>query len=202
MTGSVGRRSPLVALLSANITSQTVRTTDPVMVRLLADEETGQPVRIPLVEGQSARGLRTAISRAAGNRGMSVETVAGKGFVGMKKVDQPRHRQRGSNRRLAPVRDGRGERASTTDSRWRSSCRRQTISASSLSRSSSRSAHLIPNTPSSPVSERPDSRKEATSAGPSRSDNVAIGCARRLRAGRYEKVSPEPTLASPRDFSA
>jgi hypothetical protein len=185
MTGSVGRRSPLVALLSANITSQTVRTTDPVMVRLLAEEETGQPVRIPLVEGQSARGLRTAISRAAGNRGMSVETVAGKGFVGMKKVDQPRQAKR---QQPAPgAGQGRsGERASTTDRRWRSSCRRQTISASSLSRSSSRSAHLIPNTPSSPVSERPDSRKEATSAGPSRSDNVAIGCARRLRAGRYE----------------
>ncbi len=34
-----------------------------------------------LVEGQSARGLRTAISRAATSRGLTVETVKGDGFV-------------------------------------------------------------------------------------------------------------------------
>jgi hypothetical protein len=45
------------------------------------------------VEGQSARGLRTAISRAAGSRGLSVETVEGDGFVAVRKTDEPRTRK-------------------------------------------------------------------------------------------------------------
>ena len=60
---------------------QKARKTDPAMVALLAEVETARPVRVPLVEGQSARGLRTAISPAASSRGMSVETVEGDGFV-------------------------------------------------------------------------------------------------------------------------
>jgi hypothetical protein len=72
---------------------QKTRTTDPAMVALLAEVDAGQPVRVPLVQGQSARGLRTAISRAAGSRGINVETVAGDGFVAVKKVDQPRPRK-------------------------------------------------------------------------------------------------------------
>ena len=63
------------------------------------------------------------------------------GFEGVKKVDQ-RGGQRVGNRRLALVRDGGGDGASRTGRCWRSSCRRQTISASSLSRLSSRSVHL------------------------------------------------------------
>ena len=55
-----------------------------------AEIATGQPVRVPLVEGQSARGLRTAISRAATSHGMTVETVEGDGFVAVKKTDEPR----------------------------------------------------------------------------------------------------------------
>jgi hypothetical protein len=47
------------------------------MAAVLAEVETDQPVRVPLVEGQSARGLRTAISRAATSRGLTVETVEG-----------------------------------------------------------------------------------------------------------------------------
>jgi hypothetical protein len=50
-------------------------------------------VRVPLVEGQSARGLRTAISRAATSRGLSVETVEGEGFVAVRKTDEPRARK-------------------------------------------------------------------------------------------------------------
>jgi hypothetical protein len=69
------------------------RKTDPAMVALLAEITTGQPVRVPLVEGQSARGLRTAISRAASSRGMPVETVEGDGFVAVRKVDEPRTRK-------------------------------------------------------------------------------------------------------------
>ncbi len=48
---------------------------------------TGQPVQVPLVEGQSALGLRTAISRAATSRGLTVETVEGDGFVAVRKTD-------------------------------------------------------------------------------------------------------------------
>jgi hypothetical protein len=51
------------------------------------------PVRVPLVEGQSARGLRTAISRAATGRGMTVETGEGDGFVAVRKADEPRSRK-------------------------------------------------------------------------------------------------------------
>jgi hypothetical protein len=72
---------------------QKSRKTDPVMVALLAEVESGRPVRVPLVEGQSARGLRTAISRAATSRGISVETVEGEGFVAVKKTDEPRARK-------------------------------------------------------------------------------------------------------------
>jgi hypothetical protein len=67
--------------------------TDPAMTALLAEIATGQPVRVPLVEGQSARGLRAAISRAASSRGMTVETVEGDGFVAVRKVDAPRARK-------------------------------------------------------------------------------------------------------------
>ena len=72
---------------------QKARKTDPAMAALLAEIDTGQPVRVPLVEGQSARGLRTAISRAAASRGMSVETVEGEGFVAVRKADEPRVRK-------------------------------------------------------------------------------------------------------------
>ncbi len=72
---------------------QKARKTDPAMVALLTEVAAGRPVRVPLVEGQSARGLRTAISRAAGSRGLSVETVAGEGFVAVKKTDEPRSRK-------------------------------------------------------------------------------------------------------------
>jgi hypothetical protein len=69
------------------------RKTDPAMLALLAEVETGRPVRVPLFEGQSARGLRTAISRAATSRGLSVETVEGDGFVAVRKVDESRTRR-------------------------------------------------------------------------------------------------------------
>jgi hypothetical protein len=72
---------------------QKARKTDPAMAALLAEIATGQPVRVPLVEGQGTRGLRTAISRAATSRGLSVETVEGDGFVAVRKVDEPRARK-------------------------------------------------------------------------------------------------------------
>jgi len=81
---------------------QTTRKTDPAMLALLTEFEAGRPVRVPLVEGQSARGLRTAISRAATSRGLSVETVIGEGFVAVRKVNEPRTREG----RQAPTGDG------------------------------------------------------------------------------------------------
>jgi len=72
---------------------QKTRKTDPAMVALLAEVEGGHPVRVPLVEGQSARGLRTAISRAATSRGLTVETFEGDGFVAVRKLDEPRTRK-------------------------------------------------------------------------------------------------------------
>ena len=72
---------------------QKTRKTDPAMLALLTEVETGRPVRVPLVDGQSARGLRTAISRAATSRGLTVETVAGDGFVAVRKSDEPRTRK-------------------------------------------------------------------------------------------------------------
>jgi hypothetical protein len=59
-------------------------------------------VRVPLVEGQSARGLRTAISRTAESRGLTVETVEGEGFVAVRKVEEPRPRKG----KQAPSTDG------------------------------------------------------------------------------------------------
>jgi len=45
------------------------------------------------VERQIARGLRTAITRAATSRGLSVETIEGEGFVAVKKRDANRKGQ-------------------------------------------------------------------------------------------------------------
>ena len=50
-------------------------------------------MQVPLVEGQSGRGLRTAISRAVASHGLSVEAVGGDGFVAVRKVDEPRARK-------------------------------------------------------------------------------------------------------------
>jgi hypothetical protein len=63
------------------------------MTELLNELEVGRTMRVSLEEGQSARGLRVAISRAATNRGLSVETLEGDDFVAVRKVDQPRGRR-------------------------------------------------------------------------------------------------------------
>jgi hypothetical protein len=72
---------------------QKARKTDPAMAALLDEVAAGRPVRVPLVEGQGARGLRVAISRAATSLGLSVETVEGDGFVAVRKSDEPRSRK-------------------------------------------------------------------------------------------------------------
>jgi hypothetical protein len=93
MPVKIGTFGPLSEAEFTELRQQKVRKTDPAMAALLAEIATGQPVRVPLVEGQSARGLRTAISRAASSRGLSVETVEGDGFVAVRKVDEARSRK-------------------------------------------------------------------------------------------------------------
>jgi hypothetical protein len=85
-----------------------MRAKNPAMDSLLDAVATGQPLRVPLTGGQSARGLRVAISRAANGRGLSVETVEGDGFVAVRKVDEPRSRRsRPASSDGAPRRRGR-----------------------------------------------------------------------------------------------
>ena len=86
MPVKIGSFEPLSEDEFHALRQQKARKTDPAMVALLAEVESGRPVRVPLVEGQSARGLRTAISRAATSRGLNVETVEGEGFVAVRKV--------------------------------------------------------------------------------------------------------------------
>jgi hypothetical protein len=93
MPVKIGTFGPLSEAEFTELRQQKARKTDPAMAALLAEIATGQPVRVPLVEGQSARGLRTAISRAATSRGMTVETVEGDGFVAVRKADEPRTRK-------------------------------------------------------------------------------------------------------------
>jgi len=91
MPVTIGSFEPLAEEEFTALRQQKARKTDPAMVALLAEVAAGRPVRVPLVEDQSARGLRTAISRAAGSRGLSVETVAGEGFVAVRKSDDMSH---------------------------------------------------------------------------------------------------------------
>jgi len=93
MPVKIGTFGPLSEAEFTELRQQKVRKTDPAMSALLAEIVTGQPVRVPLVDGQSARGLRTAISRAATSRGLSVETVEGDGFVAVRKADEARTRK-------------------------------------------------------------------------------------------------------------
>ena len=93
MPVKIGTFGPLSEAEFTELRQLKARKTDPAMAALLAEIATGQPVRVPLVEGQSARGLRTAISRAATSRGLSVETVEGDGFVAVRKADEPRTRK-------------------------------------------------------------------------------------------------------------
>lgn len=91
-------------------------TSNPAMVELLNEVETGRPVRVPLVDGQSARGLRTAISRAAGSRGITVETLEGDGFVAVRKVDAPRTKKQAPGALVQGKRRGRPPKRRESDS--------------------------------------------------------------------------------------
>ena len=66
---------------------------NPLIEEVLDRVESGRPQRVPLGEGQNAKGARIAISRAAGRRGLSVETVEGDGFIGVTNVEAPTPRR-------------------------------------------------------------------------------------------------------------
>ena len=109
MPVKIGTFGPMSEAEFTELRQQKARKADPAMAALLDEIATGRPVRVPLVEGQGSRGLRTAISRAAASRGLSVETVEGDGFVAVRKVDEPRSRkgkqassQEGQHRRGRP----------------------------------------------------------------------------------------------------
>src|SRR5688572_23497747 len=93
MPVKIGTFGPLSEAEFTELQQHKARKTDPAMAALLDEIATGRPVRVPLVEGQGARGLRVAISRAATSRGLSVETVEGEGFVAVRKTDTPRSRK-------------------------------------------------------------------------------------------------------------
>ena len=50
------------------------RAGDPGMEELLDAIESGEPQELPVEEGQNPRGMRIAIARAAGKRGLSIES--------------------------------------------------------------------------------------------------------------------------------
>jgi hypothetical protein len=89
MPVKIGSFEPLSAEEFDMLRRQKVRSTNPAMDALIDELATGQPVRVPLVDGQGARGLRIAISRAATSRGLTVETLEGDGFVAARKVEEP-----------------------------------------------------------------------------------------------------------------
>src|SRR5918994_4065002 len=90
MPVKIGTFGPLSEAEFTELQRQKARKADPAMAALLDEIATGRPVRVPLVEGQGARGLRVAISRAATSRGLTVETVEGDGFIAVRKTDEPR----------------------------------------------------------------------------------------------------------------
>jgi hypothetical protein len=93
MPVKIGTFGPLSEAEFTELRHQKARKANPAMTALLGEIATGRPVRVLLVEGQGARGLRVVISRAATSRGLSVETLEGDGFVAVRKFDEPRSRK-------------------------------------------------------------------------------------------------------------
>src|ERR671912_2926730 len=93
MPVKIGTFGPLSEAEFTELRQQKARKADPSMTALLDEIAAGRPVRVPLVDGQRARGLRVAISRAATSRGLSVETLEGDGFVAVRKAEKPSMRK-------------------------------------------------------------------------------------------------------------
>ena len=102
MPVKIGSFEPLSEEEFTALRQQKARKTALAMAALLSGIAIDEPVQVPLVDGQSARGLRTAISRAATSRGLSVETVEGDGFVAVREADEARPRKG----KQAPVLEG------------------------------------------------------------------------------------------------
>lgn len=107
MPVKIGSFEPLSEEEFTTLRQQKGRKMDPAMAALLDEVATGRPVRVPLVDDQSARGLRVAISRAAATRGLSVETLEGEGFVAVRKAEKPAIRKSGSGSSESGKRRGR-----------------------------------------------------------------------------------------------
>ena len=88
MPVKIGTFGPLSEAEFAELRQQKARNANPAMSALLDEIAAGRPVRVPLVDGQRARGLRVAISRAATSRGLCVETLEGDGFVAVRKAEK------------------------------------------------------------------------------------------------------------------
>jgi hypothetical protein len=87
------------------------RQINPVMAHLLDEVERGTPVRVPLADGQSARGLRVAIARAASGRDLRVETMEGENYVAVRKSDESTSRKRTQQSSMPGRRRGRPPKA-------------------------------------------------------------------------------------------
>ena len=137
-----------------------------------------EPVRVPLVQGQSARGLRTAISRAAGSRGINVETVAGDGFVAVKKLrsatspqDPPRPGDRGAAPARSTTEAARGRRGRVAPSRiWPPARAKPVLTSDAIAHGGPWVAHV---------------RKRRTTAG-----NVASVVSVHSRAKCFSSINP------------
>ena len=86
------------------------RGADPAMEELLDRLEAGEAVRVPVGPEQTVRGLRVAVGRRAGQRGMKVEAVEGEGFVGFRRADGPAAQGKGQGAAEAPRKRGRPRR--------------------------------------------------------------------------------------------
>ena len=79
------------------------RAGDPVMQELLDAVEAGQPQDVPLGAEQNARGVRIAIARAAGKRGLPVETFEWCDQDGTPYVTVARREEPPTRRQAAPA---------------------------------------------------------------------------------------------------
>lgn len=104
MPVKIGSFAPLSEEEFNALRQRKARQANPVMAQLLDEVERGTAVRVPLEAGQTARGLRVAIARAASSRGLSVETMEGDGFVAVRRAAAPRVRKpaTGDGRRGRP----------------------------------------------------------------------------------------------------
>lgn len=107
MPVNIGSFEPLSEEEFNSLRPQKGAAANPAMVELLNAVESGKPMRVMVEEGQNAKGLRIAIARAATRQGLNVETLAGDGFIAVKRVDEPRGRKSATGAPVGGKRRGR-----------------------------------------------------------------------------------------------